>query len=189
MCHPQLKDLAGPYKAFARVYYNNLTRDQLKAECLDYGLPVSGPKYKIVDRLQRHANSKQFGQETQLAAKNDAGSPSPPALQPKDALKVRRALVADLRRGLVWDKKFKRGGAKILKAQYAGCSKQLFTELFPHSAGKEKVALDLERDLQVGHLGRMLRYGGSLELQPGSLSAKFDAAVNTVTVSGKYTMM
>ena len=114
-----------------------------------------------------------------------AGTTTPPA-KATDAAKVRRALVADLRKGLVWDKKFKKGGAKNVKAQYANCSAELFGALFPRSAGK-KASISLE-DLQIDHLGRALRYGGSLDYVPGSLTAKFDEASGTISISGKYGM-
>ena len=50
------------------------------------------------------------------------GTPPPPTLKTTDADKVRRALVADLRKGLVFDKKFKKGANKMLSARYANCS-------------------------------------------------------------------
>lgn len=64
----------------------------------------------------------------------------------------------------------------------------VFRSLFPHSAGKKKVSLELGH-LQIDHLGKPLRYGGSLEHIPGSLSAQFDDAAGTIKVSGKYTMV
>ena len=64
----------------------------------------------------------------------------------------------------------------------------VFQSLFPHSAGKKKCSLDLEH-LQIDRLGKPLRYGGSLEHIPGSLSAQFDDAAGTIKVSGKYTMV
>lgn len=156
------------------------------------GLPVAGPHYALLERLMKHANSQQFRRQLEIVDGLVAGhvvesAPTTP-LKATDATKVRRALVADLRKGLEWDKKFKRGGAKMMKAEYANCSVELFEALFPHSAGKTKVALSLEH-LQIESLGRPLRYGGTLEHVPGSLVAKLDEANGTISVTGKYEMM
>lgn len=44
-----------------------------------------------------------------------------------------------MRKCLVFDKKLKSGGKKMLKASYANCSPALFAALFPHAGGKQKV--------------------------------------------------
>ena len=49
---------------------------------------------------------------------------APPKLPAHGADRVRRALVADLRAGLVFDKKLKKGGNKMFKAHYANPLKQ-----------------------------------------------------------------
>ena len=77
---------------------------------------------------------------------------------------------------------------KVLKAAYGNCTPELFAALFPKSAGKKKAPITLV-DLEIDRLGKALRYGGSLEHVPGSLSAQFDEATRTVSVTGKYTMV
>ena len=41
--------------------------------------------------------------------------------------------------------------------------------------------------LEVDRIGKNLRYGSSVDLVPGSLSAKIDAD-GTISMSGKYTL-
>lgn len=55
-----------------------------------------------------------------------------------------------MRKCLVFDKKLKSGGKKVLKASYANCSPALFAALFPHAGGKQKVLYRLAWTLR-GH--------------------------------------
>lgn len=185
-----LSDLGnGGRNSAAYHYFNGLTQAQLKCECAMHGLPKTGAKYKLLESLVKYSTTSSFRTTANYSpGSGDGGATPQPTLKAQDAEKVRRALVSDLRKGLTWDKKFKRGANKMLKAAHGNCTPELFAKLFPHSAGKKKVAVGLEH-LQVESLGRTLRYGGSLECVPGTLSANFDDAAGTISVTGKYTMM
>eukprot|EP00316_Scyphosphaera_apsteinii_P009214 CAMPEP_0119303550 /NCGR_PEP_ID=MMETSP1333-20130426/4971_1 /TAXON_ID=418940 /ORGANISM="Scyphosphaera apsteinii, Strain RCC1455" /LENGTH=238 /DNA_ID=CAMNT_0007306259 /DNA_START=35 /DNA_END=751 /DNA_ORIENTATION=+ len=181
-----LADLMDEAK-FSEAYdfFSKLSLADTKSECSMHGLPITGSKTKLFQALLKHAKSQKLGNPSRgVYVQGDA--PAHGLLKASDAGKVRRALVADLRKGLVFDKKLKRGAKKMLKASYGSCSADLFKELFPHANGKKKVAVELAH-LQIDSLGRPMRYNGSLELIPGSLSAQIDD-VGTISVSGKYRM-
>lgn len=101
-------------------YFYGLSLADTKKECAMHGLPITGAKYKLFDSLLKHALATKFGNPKR--GEFGEGTPPPPALKANDTEKVRRALVADLRKGLVFDKKFKKGANKMLSAQYANCS-------------------------------------------------------------------
>jgi hypothetical protein len=109
-------DIGGP----AWHYFYDLSLADTKKECAMHGLPITGAKYKLFDSLLKHARTTKFGNPKR--GDFGQGTPPPPALKANDADKVRRALVADLRKGLVFDKKFKKGANKMLSAHYANCS-------------------------------------------------------------------
>lgn len=189
-----IKDLgrAEPYSP-AWLYFNGLSTHELKLECAAHGLLRPKKKYQVFANLVSHARSL-----VSNSASRGANGPSPAALKAKeDAPKARRALVQDLHKGLAGENEFKKLKAKAqanpwsptikkstvkkLKAAYSPCTRELFTTLFPHAAGKTKVAIQPSH-LRVDRIGR-----GRVEHVPGSLSAQFDDA-GTITISGKYTM-
>ena len=185
-------DLADPDKFDdAFDFFSSLSTSDLKSECKMHGLPITGAKYKLVDSLCKAAGKAKFGNPSR-GVPGEGATPTA-RLTASDAGKVRRALVADLRKGLVFDKKFKKNKwspgsvKKRLSARYSNCTAEVFQALFPHSAGKKKCALQLEH-LQIDRLGKSLRYGSCVEHVPGSLSAQFDEAAGTISISGKYTM-
>jgi hypothetical protein len=154
------------------------------------GLPITGSKKKLFESLCTHARTAKAGKPNRGLA--PAGAAPGPALAAdaggKNVGKVRRALVADLRKCLVFDKKLKRPGAcKMLKASYANCTPEIFAELFPQAGGKKKVTDVTPAQLQVDRIGKNLRYGSSVDLVPGSLSAKIDDD-GTISMSGKYSL-
>ena len=171
-------------EAFA--WYSDLSLADVKSECAMHGLKMTGAKYKLVDSLVKLASKKPNVKRGEVDPSTLVGAP--PKLPAHGADRVRRALVADLRAGLVFDKKLKKGGNKMFKAHYANCSTELFAALFPHAGSKRKCAVEIVRDLHIDRLGKGLRYGGSLEHVAGSLSAQIDDA-GTISVGGKYTMM
>lgn len=109
-------DIGGP----AWNYFYNMSLADTKKECAMHGLPITGAKYKLFDSLVKHARTTKFGNPKR--GDYGQGTPPPAALKSGDADTVRRALVADLRKGLVFDKKFKKGANKMLSAHYANCS-------------------------------------------------------------------
>ena len=170
-----------PRSVEAEQYFRfTLSFADVKSECKMHGLPVSASKTKLVDSLIKLATKKPA---------TNRGEVGGAKLEIESADKVRRALVADLRKGVVFDKKLKKKGAnKMLRARFYNCAAELFGALFPHAAGKRKCKVDLTRDLKVGGIGKTLRYGGSLEHVRGSLSAAIDGS-GTISVTGKYTMV
>ena len=171
-----LSDLAVPEKsAAAYAFFDGLSLAETKHECAAQGLPITGAKYKLLASLVKHARAR----------KPDRGGGGGAATT--DANKVRRALVADLRKGLVWDKKMKKTHETVkkrLKASYANCGPAVFGDLFP-AAGAKATAKISVADLQVDAIAKSMRYGGRLVAVDGSLTAKVDAG--TVTVTGMYT--
>lgn len=211
-------------------YFSGLSLADTKAESAMHGLPITGSRVKLFAALQKHAVKAKLGNPSRGIAPE--GVSQAPALNATDTAcsKVRKALVADLRKGLVFDKKFKKNKwsetttNKMLKASCAplpvathpvsggvrqsvtnptplhaspwltphhapladnNCTHELFSQLFPHAAGKKRCALELVH-LQIDRLGKDLRYGQSVELIPGTLSASFDGGA--IKVAGKYTM-
>lgn len=169
------------HAAFA--WYGKLSLSDTKSECKRHGLPVSGSKKKLFEALRSKAMTDLVGDKRgapgSLGSAKTSGAP--------EAAKVRRALVADLRKCLVFDKKLKKDGAcKMLKATYAGCTPACFAALFPHANGKAQCALDVAH-LEVDRLAKDLRYGSRVRCVEGSLKAKIDGA-GTIAVSGKYAL-
>ncbi len=148
-----------------------------------HGLPVSGPKKKLLENLMSTAMTKAVGDK-----RGNGGSLVGSATSgANEAGRVRRALVADLRKCLVFDKKLKKpGSCKIMKAQYANCTPECFSALFPHAGPSKKVALTVAH-LEVDRLAKELRYGSRVSCVEGSLSAKYGDD-GTITVSGKYSL-
>lgn len=167
-------------------YFDSLSLADTKAECAMHGLPVTGSKIKLFKSLVKKADDDVFGNPNRGVY--TAACPGPQKMVPaSDSGKVRRALVADLRKAIVYDKKLKKGGNKMLRASYGSCGVEVWDALFPHAAGKKRASLELSH-LEVDRLGKNLRYGESLEVVPGSLVATHDAQANTISVSGKYSM-
>ena len=173
-------------------YFNGLTTHELRLECAMHGLPKPDKKYKVFEILVRHARS--LVSDSASHGTNDTARSR--ALEAVDAPNARRALVTALRKGLIGGekeiKKLKaqsrddpwtpRSKFKKYKATHSPCTLELFATLFPHAAGKTKVAIEPSH-LRVDRIGR-----GRLEYVPSSLSAQFDDA-GIITVSGKYTMV
>ena len=96
-----LSDLAlAAFGSPAWNYFHGLSLADTKLECAAHGLPITGAKYKLFDSLVKHAAAVQHGNPQR--GEFGAGATAPPALKATDAGKVRRALVADLRKGLVF---------------------------------------------------------------------------------------
>jgi hypothetical protein len=187
----QLSDTVAeePKRSEAFKYFHSLSLADTKSECKMHGLAITGSKKKLFDSLMKHALALKYGNPN----RGDLGQSAPPtpALAVdgagKNVAKVRRALVADLRKCLVFDKKLKKQGArKMLKAKYSNCTPALFQALFTHAAGKTKCSVSLQ-NLGVDRIGKNLRYGSSVDLVPSSLSAKIDAD-GTISMSGKYSL-
>jgi len=103
---------------------------------------------------------------------------------------VRKALVADLRKGLNWDKKFKKTHntvKKRLRAVYQNVGPDVFLTLFPHASRSKgaMVAKLTVAQLGVDHIEKGMRYGGRLTAVEGTLSAKCESG--EITVSRMYT--
>mmetsp|Transcript_26341 Transcript_26341/g.76802 ORF Transcript_26341/g.76802 Transcript_26341/m.76802 type:complete len:366 (-) Transcript_26341:256-1353(-) len=187
----QLVDLVSDDKETkdgADKFFSSLSLADTKSECKMHGLPISGSKQKLFQGLFKQALDLKYGNASRgVAPVGMAAGPTLKANGSGNADQVRRALVADLRRSISYDKKLKRPGArKMLKASYANCSPELFSELFPHAAGKKKCAVTLGQ-LEISSLSKSMRYGGSLDLVPGTLSAKIDEN-GTISMSGKYSI-
>ena len=117
-----LTDLADGNEG-AHSFFKGLSMSDMKMECATHGLKITGAKYKLFDSLLKHARATKFGNPDR--GEFAEGRPQPVGrLKAGSADKVRRALVADLRKGLVFDKKFKfkKGVNKMLSARYANCS-------------------------------------------------------------------
>lgn len=180
-------------RSAAYDWYNALSLANTKSECMMHGVPVSGSKKKLFEALFDKAMKGLVGDK-----RGSSGALGGPAKTSgaSEVGKVRRALVADLRKCLVFDKKLKRQGAcKVMKAAYANCSIECFAALFPHAAAaagrggakqQRKCALEVAH-LEVDRLAKDLRYGSRVACVEGSLSAKIDEA-GTITVSGKYAL-
>ena len=177
-------------RSAAYDWYNALSLADTKSECVMHGVGVSGSKKKLFEALFNKAMKGLVGDK-----RGSSGALGGPAQTSgaAEAGKVRRALVADLRKCLVFDKKLKRPGAcKVMKVAFANCSEECFAALFPHAAagkgGKQQRRCALEvAHLKVGRLSKGLRYGSRVACVEGSLSAKIDEA-GTITVSGKYSL-
>ena len=187
----QLSDIAAekPKSSEAINYFLSLSLADTKSECKMHGLAITGSKKKLFDSLMRHALTLKYGNPNRGDPGQSAPTAAPLAVDEagKNVSRVRRALVADLRKCLVFDKKLKKHGAcKMLKAKYSNCNPALFQALFPHASGKAKCSVSLE-NLGVDRIGKNLRYGSSVDLVPGSLSAKIDAD-GTISMSGKYSL-
>jgi len=179
----QLRDLADPAKSVAaRAYYDSLSHEQIKLECQSHGVPKTGAKYKLLQALEKHARSARNGN-----ARGAVGEGGVARVE-ANADKVRKALVADLRKCLNWDKKMKRTDGTVkkrLSAKYEHCGPAVFDAIFPHAAGKKSAKLAVAQ-LGVDAIAKSMRYGGRLVAVDGSLSAKRDDA-GTISVSGMYT--
>jgi len=179
----KLADLALPEKCQeAATYFSNLSLADLKSECAMHQLPVTGSKTKLLEALRKKSVQVVLGNPKRGQFVN--GDAPGHKLGANDAGKVRKALVADLRKCLVFDKKLKKGSNKMMKAQYSNCSLELFATLFPHANGKKKCAVEPVQ-LQIDAIAKNLRYGGQMGLVAGSLNAKIDAEGN-ISLCGKY---
>ena len=169
----------------AFAFFSSLSLEDTKSECKMHGLPISGAKYKLFQSLTSHAQVLKCGKPNRgEAAPGKAMAPL--TTDEKTVLKVRKALIADLRKCLVFDKKLKKPGAcKMLKAKYSNCTPELFQAIFPHAAGKKKCAVTLQQ-LGVDRIGKNLRYGSTIDAVPGSLSSKYEDGV--ISMSGKYSL-
>ena len=185
-----LQDLADSDRFMeAHRWFESLSLQDMKSECKMHGIPITGSKRKLLDDLCKHALLVKNGDPKRGVAPGGAvssGEKLKPDQAGRNVAKVRRALVADLRKCLKFDKKLRNGGNKMLKAQYANCTPELFTNLFPHAGTRKKCNVTTEQ-LQVDKIAKDLRYGSRVCLVPGSLSAKIDEN-GTISMSGKYGM-
>ena len=116
----RMADLSDPEKCDGALrFFNSLSAADLKSECLVQDLPVTGSKDKLVKSLIDKARFEANGNPSRgllpaSASASAAGDKAPSVSQ------VRRALVADLRKGLVFDKKLKKGAGKMLKGARFG---------------------------------------------------------------------
>ena len=129
----RMADLSDPEKCDGALrFFNSLSAADLKSECLVQDLPVTGSKDKLVKSLIDKARFEANGNPSRgllpaSASASAAGEKAPSVSQ------VRRALVADLRKGLVFDKKLKKGAGKMLKGARSGSLFSL-SHLFSHVA-------------------------------------------------------
>ena len=104
-------------------YYHSLTVATLRLECGQYGIPVTGKKSKLLERLRDKARMLRV---TPAAAQ---ASTSPSILQ-TDASRVRAALAKQLRQKFKYDKRLKRGKNMIIKASVPAVAPSVFEDLF-----------------------------------------------------------
>mmetsp|Transcript_34516 Transcript_34516/g.44501 ORF Transcript_34516/g.44501 Transcript_34516/m.44501 type:complete len:255 (+) Transcript_34516:156-920(+) len=174
-------------KSYALEYYSDLTTTSLSSHCALLGLPKSGNKKVLLNRLIKYIKEKNYGNNRgsigEIAKSQGMTAQN---MKISDVNKIRKALVADLRKCLVFDKKFKHDKikSKQMKGSYSNCNLEIFAALFPRSAGKKKVSVTLA-DLEVPRLGKDLRYGSRLDHIEGSISAQINDQ-GCITISGKY---
>ena len=150
----KLADLSDPQKRQeAFVYFSNLSLANLKSESAMHNLPVTGSKDKLLEALRKKSVQLVLG-NPKRGQFVDGIAPPGGKLAAKDVGKVRKALVADLRKCLVFDKKMKKGANKLMRAKYNNCSVELFAVLFPHANGKKKCAVE---QLQVSPIDPQIR--------------------------------
>jgi len=164
----QMTDLHTPGKFIGALgFFESLSLADLKSECAMHSLPT-GSKHKLLKSLREKAKSVVQGNPARgeapagVAASGskgggadgtgEASAPMTSDLKSPGVAQVRRALVADLRKGLVFDKKLKKGGAKMLRGVWGWVGGLLTWRAGRGERGREGEA---ER-VRVGHVFHVL---------------------------------
>ena len=125
-------------------YYHSLTVATLRLECGQYGIPVTGKKSKLLERLLDKAHMLRV-----IPAASQA-STGPSILQ-TDASRVRAALAKQLRQKFKYDKRLKRGKSMIIKASVPAVAPSVFEDLFGTFKPGKRVKVTLEYTHSLTH--------------------------------------